>query len=135
MRSITVRGRCTPTPSLPPIQAKESRNAMSTYRPTATSDTDRRRHSSRADSRQSGLRAAAQATTAAPATRPAVTRFETTYGSTALLQPHARVDHRVAQVGEDLSQDEEQGADEDHRAQRGEVVRVDGVHREGTEAG
>src|SRR5262245_65952274 len=122
-------------PSLPPTHATESSSAIRTYIPTTTSAVERRRQSSRAASRQSGSRAAAQPAGRAASIRPPATRFETTCGSTGLLQPHSRIDQGVAQVGEDLPQDEEQRADEDHRAERGEVVRVDRVDGEGAEPG
>src|SRR5262249_47432113 len=94
----------------------------------------RRRQRSRAASRQSGLRAAATAAAAAPTTSTPVTMLETTCGSIRLFQTHPGVDQRVAQVGQDLAEDEGQGADVDHGAQGREVVVVDGVDGEGTEA-
>src|SRR5262249_56227730 len=87
----------------------------------------------RAAARQSGLRdAATAAATPAPTSTP-VTTLETTCGSIRLLQANTGIDQSVAQVGEDLPQDEEQGADVDHGAQGREVVVVDGVDRERAE--
>src|SRR5581483_1676591 len=53
---------------------------------------------------------------------------------TALLQPHARVYQRVADVGQNVTEDRDQGSQEDHRAHDGEILAVDGVYQEAAQA-
>src|SRR5262245_4071388 len=53
--------------------------------------------------------------------------------NTVLLQADARVDQGVADVRENLTENEEQRADVNHHAQRGKVVAEDGIHGEGAE--
>src|SRR5262247_4005213 len=50
------------------------------------------------------------------------------------IETYARIDQRVADVGQDLAGDEQQGTEIDHGSQGGEVIALDGLDSQGAEA-
>src|SRR5262245_54033703 len=130
---MRVLGWYAATPSPPPTQEMESNSATRTKTATTTIAARRRRHSSVALSRQKRLLASVWVSQMAPSTSRRTTPFETQCTIASLAQPDPGVGQGIAYVGEELREDEQEGAEVDHGPERGEVIAVEGVDRERAE--